>query len=336
MRTEARQMACFDERNPTDHVGFAEAAVAGLLTFVATSAQAKRRLGLKAASRRADGWPAWYLWLAGWAGAFELILVPPGLDGGTSGTGVDFALRYYPDPEEDAFAGFAAVEREARCSARFDHTGTPAVGMADLLDPSLFHTATLRLTPRPGGWTDAVLTTQDCWREVDLTDAGPVLRRSVRGAELAAPVLDLLVCAHTLVGRQPPAAVDIRVSPAVCWCVDRVGRAEAEPAPDLAGLTVSVAGLPRFGVPRDQSVRAVPVERDAVASGEVLLRHDGPSRPPALAPFDLSAWWDAATWRLPPTGLMCGCHPSDAGVAGPDEDDAAGRPLPLPLLGARP
>ncbi len=51
---------------------FAEATVAGILSLVCVNPPARRRLGLTAASRRADGWPAWYLWLAGTSGAYEL------------------------------------------------------------------------------------------------------------------------------------------------------------------------------------------------------------------------------------------------------------------------
>lgn len=327
MRTGLDRAELFEERIATDAVGFAEATIAGLLAFVGTSAAAKRKLGLKAVSRRADGWPAWYVWLAGRADAFEIVLVPSDEDGATGVDGIELAIRCFPDPaDETLFATFTDAEQEARISAVFDRTGTPAVGAAGDLDPSLYHVGTIGLVPRAGGWVDLTLSTQDVWCEIETSACGPRRRRSVPGTALSAPIVDLLVCAHALVGRQPPAAVEIRSAPGLVWHLGPGDSATVRPDPDLSALEIRVTGLPRFGVPLDRQ-RLAPARLDATAGGCLWLWHTGPERPPAVASFDLASWWDAAGWRLPPIGAMCGCHAGEVGVAGRDEP-APSRPPP--------
>ncbi len=119
-----------------------------------------------------------------------------------------FAFRYFPHPDEDACADFAAIEQQARCSPLFDHTGTPAIETMGELDPSLFHIAMLSLRPSlADGGLDLTLEAQDAWPETIETENGPQTRRAVAGLALAAPIVDFLVCAHTYCGRHPPHAL---------------------------------------------------------------------------------------------------------------------------------
>ncbi|MFD2181513.1 hypothetical protein [Rhodoplanes azumiensis] len=319
MRTGLGRAELFEERIATDAVGFAEATIAGLLAFVGTSTAAKRKLGLKAVSRRADGWPAWYVWLAGRTDAFELVLVPCDDGGSTLVDGIELAIRCFPDPaDETVFPTFTAWEQEARTSAVFDRTGTPAVSAVGDLDPSLYHVGTIRLVPRAGGWLDLTLFTQDVWCEIETSACGPRRRRSVPGTALSAPIVDLLVCAHALVGRQSPAGIEIRSAPGLVWHLGRGESVTVRPDPDLSALEIRVTGLPRFGVPLDRQRQALPRPDDAVG-GRLRLWHAGSDRPPEVGPFDLASWWEAAGWRLPPIGAMCGCHAGEVGVAGRDE-----------------
>ena len=125
-----------------DPVDLAEALIAPVLGLVCSNADLRRRVGLKGASRRADGWPAWYFWFAGASGAHELVLVPP-VSHDDAGPSLEFAIRYFPHPDESAFASFAPVEQAVRRSTLFDATGTPAVDGFEAIEPSLFHVAML-------------------------------------------------------------------------------------------------------------------------------------------------------------------------------------------------
>lgn len=310
------------ERGAADLVGQAEASVGPILNFVCSNADLRRRLGLKGASRRADGWPAWYFWFAGMPGAHELALIPPAdLDDGELAPQVAFAIRYFPHPEEEAFDGFASVERTVRLSNRFDATGTPAIELFDTIEPSLFHVATLKVSSVRGG-LDQELVAQDCWRETETGDAGTRIRRTVRGFALGAPVLDLLVAAHVYYGRTPPDAVVVLCEPGICWYIDESGHATAEVAGDLSLLTVQVRGLARFGVePSDALAVDDDIGRRSPAQ-RCIYSHRGRTAPPPFPGLDLAAWWRAATWRFVPSGLFCGCQAEDLSVAGRDEGDS--------------
>jgi hypothetical protein len=335
MRSSASALAQ-DQRGAADSIDLAEAALAPLLSFVCSNADLRRRFRLKGASRRADGWPAWYFWFAGIAGAHELALVPPAseLDPPYS---IEFAIRYFPQPDEDAFETFAPVERAARCSDLFDATGTPAVDAFDGIEPSLFHVATLAIIPTPA-FVDIVFAAQDCWLETETAREAAATRRAVRGFELGAPVLDLLVAAHAYCGRRPPAAVEILREPGLRWHVDDRGVAASHTLPELSLWTVHARGLVRFGVvPGDALAQANPPPLPRSRGAECVLRHDRSGAPPRFAGLDLATWHRAASWRFIPTGLFCGCHSEEPSVAGRDEEDAertcvadAGRPRTRP------
>ena len=197
-------------------------AVAPLLSLVCANADVRRRLGLKGASRRADGWPAWYFWFAGVSGAHELAFVPPA-DGEDAPRPLEFAIRYFPHLDEDAFASFAPIEQATRRSSLFDGTGTPAVEAFDAIDPSLFHVATLAISPS-SDLIDLEFTAQDCWLETEAAGERSRVRRAVRGFELGAPVLDLIVGAHAYHGRRPPRGVEVLCEPGLRWHVNGDGR----------------------------------------------------------------------------------------------------------------
>lgn len=303
-----------------DAVGLAEAALAPLLSFVCSNADLRRRLGLKGASRRADGWPAWYVWFAGVAGAHEFALVPPASDRDLFHS-IELAVRYFPQPDEDAFEAFAPVERAARRSDLFDDTGTPAVDAFDGIDPSLFHVATLAIIPARSS-VDIAFAAQDCWLETEAAGDAVATRRAVRGFELGAPVLDLLVAAHAYCGRQPPRAIEILRELGLRWHVDGRGVAASGPSPELSLWTVHARGLIRFGAPPDDALAQTDLPPLPRSRGqECVLRYDGSAAPPRFKGLDLATWRRAATWRLVPSGLFCGCHSEESSIAGRDEEE---------------
>jgi hypothetical protein len=307
---------------PNDPVAFAEAAIGGLLGLVALSPHAKRRLGLSGASRRADGWPAWYLWLAGTNGAYELALLPTADTESDSGAGAEFTLRYFPHPDEDDFAAFADVEREARTSAQFDRTGTPAIESLADLDPSLFHIAALSLVPcREDGRIGLVLQTQDVWMETTEDGGEARVRRQVPGLALAAPLVDFLVCGRTYHGRHPPASFWLAREPGTAWHIDATG---ARPiAADTALYTLCVDGLPGLSVPDMLCVGGHAIEPPPADA--IVGRHDGDAMPDRCEPFATNDWWRAARWTFYPVGAMCGCLGDETAVVGRDDEEAVPR-----------
>ena len=307
----------FPRSSAIDPMAFAEATIGGLIGLVALSPPAKRRLGLSGASRRADGWPAWYLWFAGCDGAYELTLAPPDED---APAGAEFILRYYPHPDEDVFADFAEVERQARVSALFDHTGTPAIETLANIDPSLFHIAAVSLLPsRRHDCVDLVLECQDVWLETDGANPESNIRRRVPGLALAAPVIDFLVCGRTYHGRHTPDGFLLTREPGRAWQVGDAGARAI--ASDTSLFRLEVDGLPGLGVPETLCIGGARPQ----ATGAIAARHDGEATPPRVAPFASDTWWLAARWKFYPIGAMCGCSAEQAVVVGHDDDEAVPR-----------
>jgi hypothetical protein len=309
-----------DECGDFDAPSVAEAIFAGLLGLVCASAPARRRLGLKGASRRADGWPAWYIWLADTPGAYEIALLR---QSGDRPTQADLALRYYPHPDEAVFATFAPVEQSVRLSALFDRTGTPAIEALDQIDPSLFHIAILSVRPIGTETFDVLLQAQDRWLEIATHRGGEAARRSVPGLTLAATVLDFLVSAYAYHNRRPPGAVTITRQPGLVWRVGAGGEALAAAMPDVSLFSVHVSSLARLGAAAADADGAQS-ERDELPANPngaaVVFRHQGTRVPAPFAPFALPAWWEAAAWRFYPIGAVCGCHMDAGHLAGRDEE----------------
>ena len=326
---EAERVSTLAPARVGDPLAMAEATIGGLLGLVSLSPQAKRRLGLRAASRRADGWPAWYLWLAGSDGAYEIALIPPN-DTDTPAAGADFVLRYFPHVDEGAFADFAPVERHARSSDLFDRTGTPTIETMDALDPSLFHVALLSLRPSAlESRIDLVLEAQDIWLETSETPSGTTTRRAVPGLALAAPIVDFLVCARGYFGRHPPAAFTLARASGLAWHVDAHGDGAPAPTPHAELITLTVTGLPNLGIP-DSLCAHDGVGEAPDDQRSILCRHVGAATPARLSPFATDDWWKAATWRFYPVGAMCGCQAEDTTVTGRDDDDDDDEPKRRP------
>ncbi|MGB8528006.1 MAG: hypothetical protein WCD75_14420 [Rhodoplanes sp.] len=311
--------AAFEHTQRGATVDLAEALIAPVLGFVCSNGDLRRRVGLKGASRRADGWPGWYFWFAGVPGAHELIFVPP-VDRDDAVPSVEFVIRYFPHPDESAFASFAPVEQAVRRSTLFDATGTPAVDGFEAIEPSLFHVAMLAIRPS-SGLIDLEFSAQDCWLEIEASGEKAAPRRAVRGFELGAPALDFIVAACAFCGRRPPSAVEILYEPGVKWRIEN-GLATAETSDDIALLTVHVRSLARFGVGPDDVSNADEFPVLQSQRQRCVFRHSGTYMPPSFPGLDLATWWRAATWRFIPSGMFCGCQAEDLSVAGRDEVDA--------------
>lgn len=279
---------------------FAHGVIEGAFSLVFPDPQARLRLGLKSISRAGHGAMAWYVWTTDQAGAYEIALAP-GLPDGMR-AGALLTLRYFPAPGEAVFPRFAAVERLARLSAYFDHTGTPAFACAADLDPGLFCIGNLVLVPRRDERLTLRLYAPDRWIE-DLPDAGGAFsRRDVAAAELALPIVDALVGSLVYLGRAAPASVRIWRRPGVVVHRAADVRERAEPDPAVAEWELEWSGLPLPG--RAQGF--APAAADPRRTEEPWFAHAAET-PPMAAPWPVNAmWWQAARWQFDPVGVFCG------------------------------
>lgn len=169
-----------------------------------------RRAGLAAASEVWGGdapreRPAWYLWLAGRRGAWQLELAEARALEGAAVHG-RFTVRYYPAADDPLLAAFDAEERAA--AARWlDGTGTPRIEAAAMLPARLFTVGAVEwAVDRERDASVLVVTSLDRLR----ARAAGGLLRDVPGWSTTAPVFSALAALHAQVERR--AAVQLVVA----------------------------------------------------------------------------------------------------------------------------
>jgi hypothetical protein len=176
-------------------------AVQSLLARGLGATEVARRTGLARASEVWGGdvprdRPAWYVWLHGSRGAYQLELEEASVLG-QEGWRATFTIRYYPCAQEDAFVRFSPDERAAVLGGRMDATGTPRIEEAASLVPGLFAVAALEWAHDPAsGATVMALAALDRI-VVRGPDGAPV--RDVPGWGLAVPLLTTLAGVHALI-----------------------------------------------------------------------------------------------------------------------------------------
>jgi hypothetical protein len=287
-------------RATVDPHDFAHGIIEGAFSLIFPNPQARRQLGLKAISRAGHGAMAWYIWTAERAGAYEIALVPELPD--DVAEGALLALRYFPDPAEQAFRDCSAIEQAARRSALFDRTGTPAFGQAEALDPALFCIGGLVLTPQGDERFTLRLHAPDRWIE-DVRDTdGGIGRRDVAAAELALPLVDALVGGIVYLGRAAPALVRIwrRVGTVLRVAPDDLQPPPADPA--ITDWEIEWSGLAMPG----RAPGFEPACASVRPAGPPWFAHAG-ATPPAATPWPVNVlWWQAAQWQFDPVGMFCG------------------------------
>jgi hypothetical protein len=167
-----------------------------LLASGLASSEIGRRVGLVAASEVWGGEvprdrPAWYLWLEGRDGAYQLELAgaePLGGEGSRAAVG-RFVVRHYPSRASPVLAGFSAEERRLALEV-LDATGTPRMDVASGIPGALFVVGSV-------DWavdtvTDETVVALASLDRLRTRDAAGEIVRDVPGWDLTAPVFALL------------------------------------------------------------------------------------------------------------------------------------------------
>ncbi len=178
-----------------------QALVARGLGATAIAAQ----VGLAAASEvwggeRPRERPAWYLWLRGAAGAYQVELAGAAPIAGAGGSPVlgRFTVRYYPPPDGVERLRFSPEEQDLVASA-LDGTGTPRIELASAIPDALFTIGSVEWALDPdGGASVFALASLDRIRTRDRQR----MVRDVPGWRLAAPVFSLLAGLYAQVERR--------------------------------------------------------------------------------------------------------------------------------------
>jgi hypothetical protein len=162
-----------------------------------------RRAGLAAASEVWGGaapreLPAWYLWLAGRRGAWQVELAEARLLEDARSAAGRFTVRHYPAPDDPRLASFDPEERAA-AAAWLDGTGTPRIDAGSAIGARLFAVGVLEWAVDLEGDTSVlVLTSQDRLRS--RRDGRRV--RDVPGWALAREVFSTIAALHAQVERR--------------------------------------------------------------------------------------------------------------------------------------
>ena len=275
------------------------AVVGGLFSLVFPNPQARRQLGLQAASCVMEESMTWYVWSEHCPGVLAMTLLPGHPE--MHSDGALLALRYFPDPEETNFAGFSPLEQQVRCSSLFDATGTPPLHTEAELDPSLFYIGTLSIVPRGENEVSLCLNAQDRWVEQTQQGEDWLTHRQVPGLQLALVLFDLLVCGLGLLGRRPPVRVRVGQQPGLLWRIDEKAQVFSCPDEHLIDWEIEVHTL----APGRQAAESL-VAQAGDFSGMVFFSHVGDSLP-AHVPWPANLrWWQAANWPFAAVGVFCG------------------------------
>ena len=275
------------------------AIVGGLFSLVFPNPQARRQLGLRAASCVMEESMTWYVWSEHCPGALAMTLLPGRPEGHPDGALL--ALRYFPDPEEAIFAGFSPLEQQVRCSPLFDATGTPPLQTEAGLDPSLFYIGTLTIVPRGENEVSLYLNAQDRWVEQTQESEDWLTHRQVPGLQLALLLFDLLVCGLGLLGRRPPVRVRVGQQPGLLWRIDENAQVFSCPDEHLIDWEIEVQTL----APGRQATESL-VAQAGDFSGMDFFSHVGDSLPVHVPWPAKLLWWQAASWPFAAVGVFCG------------------------------
>jgi hypothetical protein len=266
-----------------------------------------------------DEQPAWYFWISGAPGAYQLQLedATEEADGGVRGV---FSIKCYPYPGTAAYRGFSAEERQALESDLFDHTGTPAAEARERIPGHLFNVAVLECrVGSDGHLSQLVLEGLDRMvvrRLAPIVEGGGATRsaevyRSVPAWEIAYPFFDRLVCLWVHYRRQRP--FDVRLTRASGF--ETVLATDEAPAcrdTETAAVYTLQVG---FAAPGPFSTLPPDRRPETGGAGSAVFEYHSPCghfHPPAdpvpLVDSLNPAWWSLADARFTcELASTCGC-----------------------------
>lgn len=251
-----------------------------------SSSAVAARVGLAAASEVWGGGeprdlPAWYVWLRGVPGAWQLELAgAEPVAAARPAVAARFTVRRYPSPGDPLLAAFSPEERRVAAAA-LDATGAPRIEDAAGISPAHFAIATLEWAFEVDGDVAAVaLSSLDRLRA--RAEDGAVVR-DVPGWRLGAAALALVAGLDAQVERRSATRLVLSRQPGF-EVVLSGGRAEHRDAPD-AVLGEAVVALSRPGAAPVAASALVDALRDP--DGEVVA--DVPLAPHARSPRELGA-----------------------------------------------
>lgn len=179
--------------------------------------------------------PAWYVWLAGEAGAFGLELLQAEQDRGLA-RGL-FMVKYYPSPAGGLWESFSLEERDL-AGVSFDQSGTPAFEAREHIPPHLFQVGALEIiTNLDREWCGFSLCALSQCRWVG-PDGG--LARNVPGWRLSHTLLTKMLGLHAYTSKHTPVLAGFSQEPGLEVRLDEAGRDESVLCPQTKAYQLSL------------------------------------------------------------------------------------------------
>jgi hypothetical protein len=284
----------------------------------------KRTLGIQGVSQVWGDRPAWYFWIGGAPGAYQLQLEDAEMQPGGGYRGV-FLIRCYPFTDTAFYAGFSAEERGVVESGLFDHTRTPRAEFRRRIPGHLFNVAVFELALQADG--TAMGATLESLDRMIVRNAGPVPRtdraagetglptrgepiRNVSAWALAYPLFDCLVCLWVNYRRQKPLHIRMTRDSGFETILDPPRQPVCRDTDAIGVYTLEIAFDARSGDHGQD-----PGREDGSDRGSVIFEHHAPCghfHPPGTTVPLIGAlnpgWWSLADTRFT-CGLAttCGC-----------------------------
>jgi hypothetical protein len=278
--------------------------------------------GITAVSQVWGERPEWYLWIAGAAGPYNLVLHHAFEL--VSGRGILqqglFAVKCYPYRGTAFFPSFTEPEQQLIQSSRFDHTNTPCFEARAEIPEALFSIGTLTITANSEGsltvltfeTLDALRVFQgfDQIREVPAGGPSPHLLRNVPGWEIGYPLFDRISALHAFSGRCPPRYFRMTRAPGFEHSVTVDGKTEVRPSQNSRLISASLL----FSAELGQANRPPHAWLPEIEPGEETLVEkkfsiDSES-PEEFKNFGVNPLW----WRLATAEFQC-CLASTCGCS---------------------
>lgn len=281
-------------------------------------------LGLQGVSQVWDDRPAWYFWLSGAPGAYELALaqVQPREPNAPQAASAIFEIKFYPRAGAPVLETFSPQEQSLVRSAVFDDTDTPVFEARAELDPELFRIAVMEATfDQQAQWAlftleglDICRTRQGPGRNGDDPEEGRVVRRAP-GWDLSLVLFQKLLGCYAFYSKQPPSRVLLGAEPGFDLLINSQGGMDSRPAPDNRLSSLSVLFSPDPAHPPREPLGLMNQDASNNPLGIQLDRtftcgHYHPSQDPGVEARVLDPlWWSLARAQYKSNlSSACGCE----------------------------
>ena len=287
--------------------------------------EVRETLGITGVSQIWDEKPAWYFWVSGLQGAYQLQLESADIDE-QAAAGV-FIIKYYPSPLDRVFSAFSAEECALVQGAYFDHTNTPRYEKREQIPANLFNVASIIFSalpdnPRASLSFQALTTTRVVHRTGPGSGSNCNRRdRQVPSWELGFALFERLVGLYAFYSKKTPARIALSRSPGFEYIVKPGGEFQCVDTTDIHAYSLSIffgdgdPHIPWPGSPPGDWMKDDLQEKLFDRIYDPLWEPARPEGLPGLKTAVNPSWWELArACYASSLASTCGCGHDEGGA----------------------